>query len=92
MARNPSKDQVAIVGVGSTGPAEMYEIHESSGPDGSVAAVRSAGLWVDSPISASGPRMRRASATGASSCPTWTPSAATSSARSGRSLRMKGTP
>ena len=36
--------------------------------------------------------MRRASETGASSWPTWTPSAPTSSARSGRSFSTKGTP
>ena len=36
--------------------------------------------------------MRRASVGGTSSWPTWTPSAPASRARSGRSLRMKGTP
>ena len=62
------------------------------GRPGRATAARSAGAWVESPMMASGPRIRRASATGASSWPTWTPSAPTSRARSGRSLRMKGTP
>ena len=55
-------------------------------------ASSSAGAWVESPTMASGPRMRRASAGGASSWPTWTPSAPASRARSGRSFKMNGTP
>ena len=44
------------------------------------------------PIRASGPTIRRAAATGISSCPRWTPSASASRATSGRSLTMNSAP
>ena len=53
-----------------------------AGPQGRVELP---GACVDSPISL-GPTSSRTSATAVSSCPTWTPSAPASSARSGRSL------
>ena len=51
-----------------------------------------AGECVDCPTSASAPTSARASATGRSSWPTWTPSAPAAATRSGRSLRMNSAP
>jgi hypothetical protein len=45
----PVPGRPGLVGVGSTGPAEMYE---SSGPDGSAAAVRSSGPCVEDGVGA----------------------------------------
>ena len=63
-------------------------------PDADVVDVGAAGtsicsgLWVDRPISRSRPTSSRAASTGASSCPTCTPSASIASTRSGRSLTI----
>ena len=67
-------------------------------PDGDVvgaarrAASACASECVDSPTIASSPTTARASATGVSSWPTWTPSAPPARARSGRSLTMNSAP
>ena len=49
-------------------------------------------LWLEKPISFSGPRMARAAAGGRSSWPRWTPAASISRATSARSLMMSRAP
>ena len=59
--RRPDGPDADVVGAGLAG--------------GSWAARSCSGSWVERPTTASGPARRRASATGMSSWPTWTPSA-----------------
>ena len=56
------------------------------------AASISARVWVETPTSRSVPTAARASASGMSPWPTWTPSASHASTRSGRSLRTNSAP
>ena len=83
---SPVPGRPSLVGVAHTGPTLIWS--GRSGPVAAQAAWTCSREWVESPTSASGPASRRASATGRSSWPTWTPSAPQAATRSGRSLRM----
>ena len=86
ISSSPVPGRPSLVGVAHTGPTLIWS--GRSGPVAAQAAWICSREWVESPTSASGPANRRASATGRSSWPTWTPSASQAATRSGRSLRM----
>ena len=89
-ASSPVAGRPGFVGVSHTGPTLIWS--GRSWPSAETAASTCEGEWVESPTRAASPAIRRASATGASSWPTWTPSAPHASTSSGRSLRMKIAP
>ena len=72
------------------GPALIWSGRAS--PVAASAASNCSGEWVERPTRAPGPASARASATGMSSWPTWTPSAPHASTSSGWSFKKKSAP
>src|SRR4051794_1107074 len=86
----PVAGRPSLVGVAHTGPTLTWS--GRSAPAAPFAASSCASECVDRPTRWSGPAWARASATGTSSWPTWTPSAPHASTRSGRSFKMNSAP